>query len=126
MRYKVASSSFDKIPLIGNNEFYSLRRNVWNRQNETRSMIGGFDGEEKKNGYSQLISVLIVEKQIDKIIHIVGIIAWYCRKPNCVLGNVHTNGDSQQWISIINKSFCPRFLDCCIRVLNARIKFREE
>lgn len=51
---------------------------------------------KKKNGYSQLISVLIVEKQIDKIIHIVGIIAWYCRKPNCVLGNVHTNGDSQQ------------------------------
>lgn len=48
MRYKVASSSFDKIPLIGNNEFYSLRRNVWNSQNETRSMIGGFDGEEKK------------------------------------------------------------------------------
>lgn len=76
MRYKVASSSFDKIPLIGNNEFYSSQRNVWNRQNETRSM-DSMVRKEIGNDYSQLISVLIVEKQIDKIIHIVGIIPWY-------------------------------------------------
>lgn len=72
MRYKVASSSFDKIPLIGNNEFYSSQRNVWNRQNETRSM-DSMVRKEIGNDYSQLISMLIVEKQID----IVGIIPWY-------------------------------------------------